>query len=96
MVPCLEPSAALLKHWRLATTEIHNVDSPNINWDTEPEESLYYCTISINSAGPVTRDGPAENLVSATTQSCRDIPKFLGNFRQFSAAGHKKNSILVT
>ena len=41
-------------------------------------------------------DGPAENLVSVTTQSCYDIPKFLGNFRQFSAAGDEKNSILVT
>jgi hypothetical protein len=37
--------------------------------------------ISINSAGPVTRDGPAEILVSATSQSCRDMLKFLGNFR---------------
>jgi len=33
-------SAALLKHWRLATTEIRNADSPNFNWNTEPEESL--------------------------------------------------------
>jgi len=31
-------SAALLKHWRLATTEIRNADSPNFNWNTEPEE----------------------------------------------------------
>jgi hypothetical protein len=38
----LPPSAALLKHWRLATTEIRNADSPNFNWNTEPEESLYY------------------------------------------------------
>ena len=55
-----------------------------------------YCTISINSAGPVTCDGPAENLVSVTTQSSHDIPKFLGIFWQFSAAGDEKNSILVT
>jgi len=41
---------------------------------------LTYCTISINSAGPVTRDGPAEILVSATSQSCRDMPKNLGIF----------------
>jgi len=49
-----------------------------------------YCTISFNSAGPVTRDGPAEILVSATSQSWRDMPKFLRNFRQFSAAGDEK------
>jgi hypothetical protein len=55
-----------------------------------------YCTISFNSAGPVTRDGPAEILVSATSQSCRDMPKFLGNFRQFGAAGDEKISISVT
>jgi hypothetical protein len=35
-----------------------------------------YCTISFNSAGPVTRDGPAEILVSATSQNRRDKPKF--------------------
>jgi hypothetical protein len=55
-----------------------------------------YCTISINSAGPVTRDGPAEILVSATSQSCCDMPEFLGNFRQFSATGDEKFSISVT
>ena len=55
-----------------------------------------YCTISFNLAGPMTRDGPTEILVSATSQSCCDIPKFLVNFRQFSAAGDKKISILVT
>jgi len=54
-----------------------------------------YCTISINSAGPVTCDGPAEILVSATSRSCRDMPKNLGIFEQFSAAGDEKNSILV-
>ena len=58
--------------------------------------AIEYCTISINSAGPMTRDGPAKNLVSATFQSCHDIPKFLGNFRQFSAAGDEKFSILLT
>jgi len=44
----------------------------------------------------VTRDGPAEILVSATSQTCRDMPKILGIFRQFSAAGDEKISILVT
>jgi hypothetical protein len=39
-------------------------------------EKNYYCTISINSAGPVTRDGPAEILVSASSQSRRDMPEF--------------------
>jgi len=62
----------------------------------EHHRYVNYCTISINSAGPVTRDRPAENLVSATSQSYHDIPKFLGNFRQFSAAGDKKICILVT
>ena len=33
------------------------------------------------------RDGPAEILVSAPSQSCRDMPKF---FRQVSAAGDEK------
>jgi len=37
-----------------------------------------YCTISINSAGIVTRDMPAEILVSAGTQSGRDIGFFFG------------------
>ena len=33
------------------------------------------------------RDGPAEILVSATSQMCRDMYKFSEIFRQFSAAG---------
>jgi hypothetical protein len=32
-LPCLQSSAALLKHWRLATTEICNADSPDFNWE---------------------------------------------------------------
>ena len=52
----------------------------------------YYCTISFNSAGPVTRDGPAEIFVSAPPQSCRDMPK---KIRQFSAAGEEKFLYLV-
>ena len=35
-----------------------------------------YCIISFNSAGPVTHDGPAEILVSTTSQNRRDKPKF--------------------
>ena len=35
-----------------------------------------YCIISFNSAGPVTRDGPAEVLVSTTSQNHHDKPKF--------------------
>ena len=35
-------------------------------------------------------DRPAKNLILATPQSCCDIPKFLGTFQQFSAAGDKK------
>ena len=35
-------------------------------------------------------EGPAENLVSASPQICHNIPKFLGTFWQFSAAGDKK------
>ena len=35
----------------------------------------------------MTRDRPAEILVSAPSQSCRDMPKF---FRQFSATGDEK------
>ena len=38
-------------------------------------------TISFNSADPVTRYRPAEILVSAFRQSCRDILKI---FRQFT------------
>ena len=49
-----------------------------------------YCTISFNLAGPVMHDGPAKILVSAPYQSCHDMPKFFGNFWQFSAAGNKK------
>jgi len=41
-------------------------------------------------------DGPAEILVSATSQSWRDMPKLLENFRQLSAAGDEKICILVT
>jgi hypothetical protein len=55
-----------------------------------------YCAISINLTGPVTCDRPAEILVLATSQSCCDMPKFLGNFRQFSATGDEKISISVT
>jgi hypothetical protein len=41
----------------------------------------YYCPISINSAGPVTRDAPAEILVSADAKNGRDLPFFsAGNF----------------
>ena len=61
-----------------------------VTWSTQN-----YYTISINSAGPVTCDGPAKILVLVTSQSCHDMPKNLGIFGQFSAAGDKKNSILV-
>jgi hypothetical protein len=37
--------------------------------------------------GPVTRDGPAEILVSATSQTCRDMSKISEKFWQFCAAG---------
>jgi hypothetical protein len=40
--------------------------------------AMVYCTISFNSAGPVTRDGPAEILVSALAQTCRDMHKIFG------------------
>ena len=36
------------------------------------------------------RDGPAEILVSATSQTCCDMSQFLENFQQFSAAGDEK------
>jgi len=39
-------------------------------------------------------DGPAEILVSATSQSCCDMPKTLGIFWQFSAAGDEKISYI--
>jgi len=51
---------------------------------------LYYCTISINSAGPVTRDGPAEIMVSATSQSCHDMPKNLGILGSLAPQATKK------
>ena len=38
-----------------------------------------YCTISFNSAGIVTRDGPTEILVSADAKSGRDIAKIFGS-----------------
>jgi hypothetical protein len=46
-----------------------------------------YCTISFNLAGPVTRDGPAENFVlafpkTAVTSTCSKI-------WEFSAAGEE-------
>jgi hypothetical protein len=50
-------------------------------------EVLYHFN---HSAGPVTHDRPAEILVLATSQSCHDMLKFLGNFRQFSTTGNKK------
>jgi hypothetical protein len=37
-----------------------------------------YCAISINSAAPVTRDMPAEILVSADAENGRDVPFFSG------------------
>jgi Integrase zinc binding domain len=43
-----------------------------------------YCTISFNSAGPMTRDGTAEILVSATFQTCRDMSKFSDIFSSFA------------
>ena len=38
-----------------------------------------YCTISFNSAGIVTHDGPTEILVSADAQSGRDMAKIFGS-----------------
>jgi len=38
-----------------------------------------YCTISFNSAGIVTRDGPTEILVSADAKSGRDMAKIFGS-----------------
>jgi hypothetical protein len=66
------------------------IEIPTDSAASDHDRHKEYCTISINSAGPVTRDGPAEILVSATSQSCRDMLKFLGNFRQVSAAGDEK------
>ena len=40
------------------------------------QDSEWYCAISINSAGPVTRDSPAEILVSARHQIGRDSKFF--------------------
>jgi len=48
--------------------------------------SKRYCTISINSAGPVTRYTPAENLVSALWPSHRYIAQ---KIRQVTAGGPK-------
>ena len=56
----------------------------------EKKRKTWYCTISFNSAGPMTRDGPTEILVSATSQTCRDMSKFSENYWQFSAAGDEK------
>jgi len=42
-------------------------------------DSSNYCTISFNSAGIVTRDGPTEILVSADAQSGRDTAKNFGS-----------------
>ena len=44
----------------------------------------YYCTISINSPGTVTRDAPDENM-----EICRDM-YCVQNFRQSGAAGNEK------
>ena len=49
---------------------------PPMSLTTYYQLNTGYCTISFNSAGPVTRDGPAEILVSATSQNRRDKPKF--------------------
>lgn len=43
------------------------------------QEQVIYCTISINSSGTVTRDTPDENMVSATSQFCRDMYKIFGS-----------------
>jgi hypothetical protein len=40
--------------------------------------AYYYCTISINSSGTVTRDAPDENMVSATSQFRRDMSEIFG------------------
>ena len=46
--------------------------------------------VQINSAGGVTCDRPAEILVLATSQTCRDMSKFSENFQQLCAAGDEK------
>ena len=43
-----------------------------LRWEQVACDIYIYCAISINSAGPVTRDSPAEILVSARRQNVRD------------------------
>jgi len=53
-------------------------------------DCIYICKKEyFNSAGPVTRDGPAEILVSAPSQSCRDMPKFLEIFASLAPQATK-------
>ena len=46
---------------------------------TLSHHAQHYCTISINSSGTVTHDAPDENMVSATSQFCRDVYKNFGS-----------------
>ena len=50
----------------------------NIYWVDEVIIFVVYCAISINLAGPMMCDGPAEILVLATSQNSCNMPKFLG------------------
>jgi hypothetical protein len=47
----------------------------------------WYCTISINSSGTVTRDAPDKNMVLATSQFCRDMSE---NFGRLAPQATKK------
>ena len=49
----------------------------------KPGFRIDYCAISINSAGPVTRDSPAEILVSARRQNGRDSMFFSADRQDF-------------
>ena len=66
---------------------IHSKSTVKERWEAVVDEyklKSEYCTISFNSAGPMTRDGPAEILVSATSQTCRDMSKFSDIFGSFA------------
>ena len=60
--------------------EVKKITSSVSRPSDESERLVWrYCTISFNSAGIVTRDGPTEILVSADAKSGRDMAKIFGS-----------------
>ena len=68
--------------WKVSETKISDKVS-HVTPLSELNEMVQYCAISINSAGPVTRDSPAEILVSARRQNGHDSMFFSADREDF-------------